>query len=289
MLICFGVAAVCFLIAFLLPKPKPKIPAFYSIYTPNGLLFIKRLEELWQNNESIAPFSSSSIYEEMFGNLSGDTSKKVDSFYSSIGLDDYVNITEGTLKFVASEYYSNLEWDLSERYRLQFQKLEALNSLEAMQKYNVNLHNNEILDYCVRMGVDWLEEKTITTSYDYGGYRFRTGNRFSYTFGSLSVLKNTVDRFVTIDRGELYITNERIIFLGTQRHQSRTILFDDILSFSIFQNGILLGKANGRQPLLQFGNYTTKNSVPTKCDDLNKVVRVLERVLNKTQFENIIS
>lgn len=290
-LVCISIAVICFVILAILPKQKPKTVSIYSAFTPNGLLFIKHLEQLWENNSTIKPYSAVQVYQEMFGDFpdSETSSKKIDSFYTAIGLDDYVNIPEGTLKFIASEYYSNLEWDLSERYRLQFQKLETLSSLETFQKYNINLHNNEVLHYTVRKGVDWLEEKTITTSYNYGGYRFRTGGKFSYTFGSLSVLKNTANIFVTVDRGALYITNERIVFVGSERQQNRSIQLTDIIEFSLFKNGILLGKSNGRKPLIQFGNFTLRTGAPNKCDDLNDVVRVLDRILNRTQFEDIVA
>ena len=61
--------------------------------------------------------------------------------------------------------------------------------------------------------------------------------------------------------------------------QSRSIDLDDILGFSIYKDGILLGKSQGRKPLIGVPDYVN-NLVPR--DDLNQMVRVLYRVMSGT-------
>lgn len=284
-----------FLITFALvffgqKKQTQESPTIYSIYSPNGLLFVHHLEKLWNNNDFIKPYSTISTYENMFGKLpeSSNPLDKIDLFYDAVGLSDFANIPEGTLKSFAADYLSNLEFDLSERYRLQFQKLQALSPEETLAKYNLHIHENEVLHYAVQKGVDWLEEKTITTSYGYSGYRFRSGGEFSYTFGTLNVLKDTKELFVNIDRGALYITNSRIIFVGLEKMQNKSIPFSNILEYTLFKNGILIGKENGRKPLIQFAEYVKNAKDPIKRDELNNVIRVINRVINKTQLQELI-
>ena len=68
---------------------------------------------------------------------------------------------------------------------------------------------------------------------------------------------------------------------------NKTINLDNILEFSIFRDGILIGKANGKKPLIQFPQFTPQQNQANKRDDLNVALRVLERVLQKNQNEAI--
>ena len=98
----------------------------------------------------------------------------------------------------------------------------------------------------------------------------------------------TSQKFIPVDRGTLYITNKRIIFVGNEKRVNKTINLDDILEFGIFRDGILIGKLNGKKPLIHFSEYINQpNKAPNKRDHLNRVLRVLNRVINKTQFERI--
>ena len=261
-----------------------KKPNFYSFYTANGLTIVKKLEEIQATNGVLPMNGAIEIYEKSFGQLPDN---RLDNFNKAVGIDGYVNEPEGTLKCIAGEHLSNLMFDLSRRYSWQYQPLQTLSEQETMEKYGLNIFADEVLHDNINR-VDWLEEKTITTSYTYSGYRYRNGNAFSATFGSLNVIKNTTNYFAHIDRGSLFITNKRMIFVGKEKRQNRTIRLDDILEFDIFRDGILLGKANGRKPLIHFAEFIQKtNEAPKYRDDLNRTVRILYRVISKTQFQTI--
>jgi hypothetical protein len=46
--------------------------------------------------------------------------------------------------------------------------------------------------------------------------------------------------------------------VGTEKRENRTVRLDDILEFSVFRNGILIGKTNGKKPLIHFLNMLKK-------------------------------
>ena len=283
-LILFGVAAVCFIILAILSKAdKKQKKKFYSVYTPNGLALVQKLEELFDSNKTFPFMKYIKLYNEMFN----ENIKSLDDFEQAMGILNYVNEPEGTLKNIAGEYFSTLAHDLSQRHTNQYEKLRADNEEEAMNSYGINIHSDEFVHEKITR-VDWLEEKSVTTSINYSGYRYRTGDKLSYTFGTLNLIKNTTEYFKPIDRGTLYITNKRVIFVGTEKRENRTVDLDNILEFSIFRDGILIGKANGKKPFIVFSEYVEKpNRPPNKRDHLNRVTRVLDRVLRQNQNQEI--
>jgi hypothetical protein len=280
----FGIAAACFIgVAILSAIEKKKVKDFYSVYTPNGLALIKKLEYLFENNLTLRMIGYIQLYNEMFN-------KKVntlDEFEEEVGILNYSDEPEGSLKNIAGEYFSTLAHDLSQRHTNQYEILRADNEDVAMEKYGLNIHSNELIHEKITR-VDWLEEKTITTSVNYSGYRYRTGDKLSCSMGKLNIMRNTTEYFEPIDRGTLYFTNKRIIFVGTEKRENRTIDIDDILEFTIFKEGILIGKSNGRKPYICFTGYVEKSTrPPNKRDHLNRVTRVLDRLLRQNQNEEI--
>ena len=269
------------------PETVPnKLPKFYSVYTPNGLQLVKKIEEMWQNNEAMHFGGELGLYKKMFGEISR---KDMDEFEKAVGIEGLIDAEEGTLKYIAGDYLTMTAGDLGQRHLKQYIPLSGMNESEAMEKYGLNIHTDELV-YDTLKDVDWFEEKTITTSYSYGGFQYKLGggNGMSYRMGNLSVVANTMQKFTPIDRGRLYITNKRIIFVGTEKRVNKTIDLDDNLEFSIFRDGLLIGKANGKKPLIQFPEWIIKpNTAPLKRDHLNRTIRVLDRVIRKNQNESI--
>lgn len=265
---------------------KNRIPEFYKVYTPNGLQLVRKLEEISENNQSIPWVGEIKLYKKMFTDLS---SSKLDDFEKVVGIYGHVDEPEGTLKSIAGDYLTMLAADLAQRYTSQYSPLKAIGEQEAMEKFGLNIQSNEFIHDNLKR-VDWYEEKKITTSYSYGGFQYRLGggNGFSYRMGTLNVVPNTTQQFTLIDRGTLYITNKRVIFVGIEKRVNKTIDIDDILEFSIFRDGILLGKAEGKKPLIKFPEWVIQpKKAPNKRDHLNRIVRVLDRVLRKNQTETL--
>lgn len=262
---------------------------FFKVFTPNGLQLVRKLQEMHANNLSLRMLGELELYEQMFGKIEA-SENPYETFSTLIGLDGMDNEPENSLKSAAWYYLTiGLLGDLQQRYDLQYRKLTAVNEMEALQKFNLNIYSDELIYLDVHY-VDWNEEKTITSSYNYGGlqYRFNLGHGLSYRMGNLSVSPNTSQQFTIVDRGKLYITNKRLIFVGENRHVNKTLPLDNILELSIFQNGILIGKPNGVKPLLQFPAYVPDATKPSpKRDALNWIVIVLNRVIQKTQDEDL--
>lgn len=281
-LICSAVAFLCFFILYLLSKnDKKKGAAFYSVYTSNGLQLINHLESLVQDNKTLPYLGYMDLYQKMFN----EKPEGLDGYETAIGIKGYEDLPENTPKHIAGQYFDDLNWILAHRHRNQFEKLYHYDEAEAKSKFGLNIHSDEVIHEYAAKGVDWFEEKTITTSISYGGYRFNSGGQgMNYTMGSLNVMKNTRNYFAHIDRGSLYVTNKRVIFVGKEKGQNRTIDLDDILEFSLFRDGILLGKANGKKPLVEFAPYVIQpNKAPTQRDHMNRIIRALDRVISGTQ------
>lgn len=260
---------------------------FYKVYTINGLQLVRKLEEMFENNEGMDMRDIVKLLQKMC-----NINHKIehDELQLLIGIDGYMEEPEGSLKCIAGEYFMTLTLAISERNSSQYYKLNSYNETETMDSFGINIHSNELM-YKHFYKTDWYEEKTITTSYNYGGFQYRLGGitGFSYRLGNLSVNPVSSQKFIPVDRGELFITNKRIIFVGKEKRVNKSINLDDILEFSIFKDGILIGKSNGKKPLIYFPEYIRKSDeAPEKRDDLNIAVRVLDRVLNKNQDENII-
>ncbi len=100
--------------------------------------------------------------------------------------------------------------------------------------------------------VKWLEQRTITKRVDYGGpvARIRLAKGIYYRMGSIQANRVTEDIWKTIDIGTLYLTNKRLIFMGSRGN--KTIRMSSLLDFKPFKNGVDLQKDTGKSPFLEF-------------------------------------
>ena len=276
---------IYFIVKYFRKKAEKKSPSFYKNYTPNGLQFVKKLEEMESNNQSISFSEPLKIYNQMFNaNLANQ-----DQLENALGIGGYIDLPENNPKFIAGDYLEGIQWNLFQRHTAEFSQLKAIGEKEAMAQFGINIHNDEFVHDNINK-VDWYEEKTITNYVSYGGFQYKIGSGgMSYRMGNLRVVPLTTQKFIPIDRGTLFITNKRIIFVGAEKRVNKTLNLDDIIDFSIFKDGILIGKLNGKKPLIHFAEYINQaNKTPKKRDHLNRIMRVLNRVINKTQFENVV-
>jgi hypothetical protein len=284
-----GIGIIIFVIAFFaIMGRKGSKTNFYLQYTAEGLALVKHLEQMFENNESLNWFGEI----EMFNKINNTNHiKDRPGLEIAMGIQGYLDEPEGSLKYIAGDYYFALLSSINLRYRAEFSVLDAFNEAEAMEKFNLNIKSNEFIHLNVQR-VDWYEEKTITTSINYGGFQYKIAGQggFSYRMGNLKAVANKKQEFQHIDRGSLYITNQRIIFVGTEKRVNKSIDIDNILEFSLFRDGILIGKSEGKKPLIAFAEYIKNtNEAPNKRDHMNRVIRVLGRVIRKNQFVEISS
>ncbi|CAM2990109.1 hypothetical protein [Legionella worsleiensis] len=124
----------------------------------------------------------------------------------------------------------------------------SLPSVENKDKLNIILKPNEILHY--RASSQLNKIKKVTKRINYGGLtgsiKIMKGVR--YRIGSIGVQTKTQEILDTEDVGILYITNQRIGFKGHKKQFN--ILFNKILSFELFAEGIFLFKQGKETPYI---------------------------------------
>lgn len=266
-------------------KPKPKGPTILEMFSPNGSAWVKRMCEMYDNGETWSK-NSVLLFEKTFGvNLPlNQYGQKTTAYNEAIGLkEEWRDAPETSGEYRAADFYDGLQMGLILRFGYQYRPLSSKSEAEVMKEHGLNIGTNEVL-YFHSSKIDWYEEKTVRTNVTYRGFSYRVGGPMSYRTGSFDVMQNHITDFVSVDRGDLFVTNKRVIFIGKEKRQNRTLDFDDLLEFSIYKDGILLGKANGRKPLIMVPGFTNR-LVPR--DTLNWLIRVLERILSKTQDQDL--
>lgn len=137
--------------------------------------------------------------------------------------------------------------ELLERYKL-YWKLE--NEELPVIKSDIIIQKSEKLHF--RTNVKWLEQRRITKRINYGGptARIKIAKGLYYRIGSLSVQRATEDIWQTIDSGQLFLTNKRLIFMGSSGN--KTIRLNSIIDFKPYTNGVDIQKETGKSPFLEF-------------------------------------
>lgn len=133
-----------------------------------------------------------------------------------------------------------------ERYRLYWQiengEIPAIN-------VGIRLYGGEVCyHYCP---VSWYEFRQVTRRVNFGGpvLRLKITRGLYWRAGSLGVQRVTEDILKYIDEGTLFLTNRRLIFMGSKG--SKNIRLNRILDFEIFSNGVQIQKDAGASPFLK--------------------------------------
>ena len=117
---------------------------------------------------------------------------------------------------------------------------------------NINLVKKEKCFF--QTNCDWFELKTVTQRINYKGttanIKIMKGVR--YRIGSIKPQIVSSELLMKIDSGTLYLTNQRIIFVGELKNMN--IKLQKILSFTPFSDGIEISKDSGRSPVIKFKN-----------------------------------
>lgn len=102
----------------------------------------------------------------------------------------------------------------------------------------------------------WNEFRTVTRRINYAGVstRIRIAKGVYYRVGTIAPQRITSEELKLIDRGTIYLTNKRVIFMGIQKNF--TLRLERLLAFSPYSDGIELEKDSGRNPILQLGDNT---------------------------------
>jgi hypothetical protein len=102
-------------------------------------------------------------------------------------------------------------------------------------------------------GVEWLEHRKVSTgNYSAHGVtgRIKIAKGLSYRFGSGQIFRETFNQLTTIDTGDLYFTNNGILFRGAAGN--KTIAYDKIIMINPATNHIKIERATGKDIYLHY-------------------------------------
>jgi hypothetical protein len=139
--------------------------------------------------------------------------------------------------------------EVLDRYKLYWQ---IENSELPVIDTDINIQKTEKLHF--QTNVKWLEQRRVTKRVNYGGptARIKIAKGVYYRVGSVNVQRISEDVWQTIDTGKIYLTNKRLIFMGTKGN--KIIAINKILDIEPFRNGIDIQKESGKSPFLEFSN-----------------------------------
>lgn len=139
--------------------------------------------------------------------------------------------------------------EVLDRYKLYWQ---IENSELPVIDTDINIQKIEKLHF--QTNVKWLEQRRVTKRVNYGGptARIKIAKGVYYRVGSVNVQRISEDVWQTIDTGKIYLTNKRLIFMGTKGN--KIIAINKILDIEPFRNGIDIQKESGKSPFLEFSN-----------------------------------
>ena len=191
-----------------------------------------------------------------------------DDLAAKIGSESSKHFMENELqKIVADKKISPDEWteftqiaknlnvtvSLDEATKQQLEKFKLYwlieNGTLPIKEIAITLPKNENCYFT--MDADWFETRSITKRINYGGpaLRIKIMKGVYYRAGSVGVQRITSEELTLIDSGIIYITNKRIIFVGSNK--SVNIQLGKILSVSPYSDGVGIEKDSGKSPIIR--------------------------------------
>ena len=120
---------------------------------------------------------------------------------------------------------------------------------------NINLREGEFCYYQER--AVYFEKKNVTKRVSYHGptFRIKLLPGVHFKAGNLGVGKKSEMKFVKIDSGELFVTSQKILFVGSA--MNKIIKYDDIIGYDMQINkGIEIVKEVGNHIFIELGKNT---------------------------------
>jgi len=203
-----------------------------------------------QNNLLIPNDIATNIYKEKAENIIKSNLEK------ALSDQRFSPNEEEELNTLAKNLHIDLSFETSTRTLIDKYKLfwQIDNGNIPALTTDISLQKNELCYFCI--DINWLEQRTITKRVNYSGpsFRVKIAKGLSYRVGSISAQRITEDVWKIIDTGKLYLTNKRIIFMGSKGN--KTVTINKILDFNVYSNGIEIQKDSGKSPFLEFNKDT---------------------------------
>ncbi len=99
---------------------------------------------------------------------------------------------------------------------------------------------------------DFYEVRNVTKSINYSGYvhTIKVGRGCYYRSGTTYPERIKSKELMLLDAGALYLTNKRLIYVGSNKNIS--IRLTNILTLTPFSDGVEISKESGRNPIFKF-------------------------------------
>jgi len=164
--------------------------------------------------------------------LSREEEEELNEIAASLGVD--LSFEENT-KRVFDKY--KLYWKIEN---------EEIPSIDV----DINLQRKERCYFHTQ--TDWLEQRRVTKRIRYSGptVRLKIVKGVYWRMGDLGIQPVSEEQWKVIDSGHLFLTNKRLIFMGS--HRNKTIRLNRILNFVPYTNGVEIQKDRGKNPFLKF-------------------------------------
>ena len=226
-----------------------------EIYKKNVLESVEDGKITYEENKSLKKLENELC-------ISKDLEKRISDDVKSLYVEQFIN---GIIK---SGQYSpqdeddlkaltkNLNYDLKIS-SLQQKNLDRLKLMWVIENSDlptidvpINLTSKETCFFT--KAAEWFQYKTVTQRINYAGptARIRICKGVSYRIGSARVQRVTSEVLSPVDYGTMYVTNKRVILLGTRKTSS--IRLNKIVSYTPYSNGIEIFKDTGKSMTVTF-------------------------------------
>ncbi len=241
-----------------------------ALMTPEQQRWLQKVEAMFRENKVL---SFLDIYVECGMPKEIAYCKNSDTIGQVLPFDKSETRHDGYFTFLA------YQWAVSERHRLLYEKLSVVDA----ERYGLNLHDNEVIYHRINT-VTLLQEKTVRYNVIYSGIRWQSG---MLRAGAMSMIGNEITRFTPVDIGRLFITGERILFVGKQNNVTKAIPIKDVLYYNLYQDGVLVNVPN-RKPILFKFEVGYIPELAAAGDGVNEFIIVLNRIISGTENENLL-
>lgn len=173
-----------------------------------------------------------------------------------------------------NDVFRAYQFAITQRYELQNDELSPIDA----STYGLNMQKDEILYHRIN-NVTLHKEKTLKYNIAYTGIKWQCG---MLRAGTMSVIGNEITHFQPMDIGRLFITNQRILFVGKQNNVTTSTPIKSVLFYNLYQDGVLVNVPNRKPILLKFTTGYNTDIISVE-DGLNEFVIVLNRIILGTE------
>ncbi len=133
----------------------------------------------------------------------------------------------------------------------------------------IHLQRNEKCHFMCNIA--WHEHRGVMKRIRYGGstLRIKIVKGVYWRAGDLAIQPVSEDVLMKIDSGQLFLTNKRLIFMGSMKN--KVIRLQRILDFNAYKNGVDVQVTTGKSPFIEFSK-----DVDLFCMILGRVLRELD-------------